>query len=121
MREVAVLGVEAVPFLLFAAIIVFAGLVSCALSAGIGWCFRPWLPKRDASSRAVHPLVVARIAYLLVVLVGFLLIVAYGMYFFGLAGSPVLTDTARLAGVFVGLLLTTLTAQAAFRRGVGGR
>ena len=110
---------EAAPFLLFGAVMVFAALVTCALSAGIGWCFRPWLRKRDASSRAVHPLVVARIAYLVVVLVGFLSIVAYGMYVFDLAGSPALTDTVRLAGVFVGLLLTTLAAQAAFRRGLG--
>lgn len=110
---------EAAPFLLFGAIILFAALVICGLSAAIGWCFRLWLRKREASTRVSLPLVAARIAYLLVVLVGFLSIVGYGMYVSDLAGSPVLPDTAKLIGISVGLLLTTLAAEAAFRRGLG--
>ncbi len=109
----------AAPLLSFAVtILVAAGLVS-AISIGIGRTARPWIAGPNAGRRGKLVLVGARVAYLAVVLLGFLGIVAYGLHILDLGNDPALDATTKLIGFSLGLLLATLAAQAGFRKGLG--
>ena len=109
----------ALPLLSFAAtILIAAGLVS-AISIGIGRTARPWIAGPNPGRRGKLVLVGARVAYLAVVLLGFLGIVAYGLHILDLGNDPALDATTKLIGFSLGLLLATLAAQAGFRKGLG--
>lgn len=109
----------AVSLLSFAAIILVAAGAVSAVSVGIGRAARPWIAGQNAGRRGKLVLVGARVAYLAVVLLGFLGIVAYGLHVLDLGNDPALDATTRLIGFSLGLLLATLAAQAGFRKGLG--